>query len=496
MKFKLILLIVFLFLVNTCVVASEIPSNTYLTKPTGQYGVGFEDFHWINQSACPDLNYNGKNQNDFSATNKKHCHEITARIYYPSIEKNKKGSIYEPTKSLEQEILSKIPNVTKETIIQFNQIKSFSVKKAEIIKGKKFPVLLFSPGLGSFSQMYENIITELVSHGYIVIGVNTPFVSLAELPNGHIVQAVEIKSPISREKEHQFVAIPAQDLIYVFNKIHTLNNTNALFSAIDLNHIGLFGHSIGARATEDVVQTNPVLFQALATLDGDAQASQKKFSIPFMDMMSAKIMTHVKGESHAPFELANNSYLVVLSPNDHDSEYSYHLNFSDLSTLQYLPVYQEYKKYLKQHKKIEKKFDFKLMAQEPTAEEQNNFTIPTFVLFKKEGKWNVYIIEDKKIVAKIDIKKINHGLVAALANLPDKPVNKFSDSEIAPVKKLLLSLFSHFSNDFLGTGDGREITSSINTYLLQFFDTYLKNQKSTALEKCTPLTNNTLIICG
>ena len=58
--------------------------ENYLSKPTGQYGVGFEDFHWINKNACPDYNFNGKNQNDFSANNKNHCHEIMARIYYPT----------------------------------------------------------------------------------------------------------------------------------------------------------------------------------------------------------------------------------------------------------------------------------------------------------------------------------------------------------------------------------------------------------------------------
>jgi hypothetical protein len=467
----------------------------YLSRPMGQYGVGFEDFHWVNQNVCPDRNFNGKNQSDFSLDNKNYCHEIIARIYYPTMAKDKQKSFYQPIKSQIQEILSKIPHVPSKQIEQFNQIKSFSIKKAEVVKGEKFPVLLFSPGFGYPTQIYENTITELVSNGYIVIGINTPFINLAELPNGHIVKAVEIESPISKEKEQKFVDIPRQDLIYVFNKLHALNNSNLIFSAMDLTHMGLFGHSIGGRAIEDIVQSHPDFFQAFTTLDGDAQVSQKKFAIPFMDMMSAKIMKQEKGDLNS-FELGNNGYLVVLSPNDHDSEYSYHMNFSDLSTLQYLPIYQTYKIYLKQHKQsVDKKFYIKLLSHEPTIEEKNYLINPTFVLIKKDANWNIFIYEDKIKKGVININKV-HGLRAALNNLPNKPVDKLLDSEILSVKEILLPMFDHPPADFLGTGDGWEIASSINIYLLRFFNTYLKFQKDTDLKQCKSLTENTLIKCG
>jgi hypothetical protein len=481
---------------NAAITNTKVSIDNYLAKPTGHYGVGFEDFYWINQNVCPDPFFNGKNQSDFSPANKNHCHETLVRVYYPAIAQDKQTSSYQPIKSQEQEILIKIPNVPKEQIEQFRQIKSFSIKKSEIVKGKKFPILLFSPGLGYPAQIYENIITELVSHGYIVIGINTPFISFAELPNGHIVKVEEIKSPISKENEHKFVDLPAQDLKYVFKKIHTLNNSNLLFSAMDLSHIGLFGHSIGGRATEDIAQSHPPLFQALVTLDGDAQASQKRFSIPFMDMMSAKIMLHEKGELNFRLELGNNSYLVVLSPNDQDSEYSYHMNFSDLSTLQYLPIYQTYKTYLMQHKQsVNKKFDLKLLSHEPTIAEQNHLINPTFVLIKKDDKWNIFVYEDKVLKGAININKIQ-GLRAALNSLPNKPVEELLDSEILSIREILLPIFNHPPTGFLGTGNGWEIASSVNSYLLQFFDIYLKGKENSAFNDCTAFKKNTYIKCG
>ena len=61
---------------------NAVASTQYLYQPTGKYGVGFADFHWINPNECPDFNFNGENQDDFSPYNINHCHEIMVRIYY------------------------------------------------------------------------------------------------------------------------------------------------------------------------------------------------------------------------------------------------------------------------------------------------------------------------------------------------------------------------------------------------------------------------------
>ncbi len=48
----------------------------------------------------------------------------------------------------------------------------------------------------------------------------------------------------------------------------------------------------------------------------------------------------------------------------------------------------------------------------------------------------------------------------------------------------------------VGTGDGYEIANNINTYLVAFFNMYLKNQQNQNLTNCTTLTNNTYILCN
>jgi hypothetical protein len=124
--------------------SSQSSSHHYLSKPTGPYGVGFEDFHWINQNICPDFIFNGKNPDDFSSDNSKHCHEIVARVYYPTVQRNQTGALY--YQPIQQELISDIhhditPEQSQQLIQQLSKLKSYSVKNALIVTEKTFPVI-------------------------------------------------------------------------------------------------------------------------------------------------------------------------------------------------------------------------------------------------------------------------------------------------------------------------------------------------------------------
>jgi hypothetical protein len=86
-------------------------------------------------------------------------------------------------------------------------------------------------------------------------------------------------------------------------------------------------------------------FQAAATLDIDTDptgVSLKKFAIPFMDELSS-MQTSCPWPAHAKsLQLGRQGYLVVIDPKKHDFNYSSHMNFSDLLTLQFLPAWQDY----------------------------------------------------------------------------------------------------------------------------------------------------------
>ncbi len=484
------------------------PNRSFLKHPTGPYSVGFEDFHWINHDACPDFNFNGKNQDDFSSGNTKHCHEVIVRIYYPTTAHLQQGSLYYPPFiSSQQDMLKQVPGIQINQLEQLINLKSFSLKKAPIINDKQFPVLLFSPGFGCAAEMYENNITELVSHGYIVVGISTPFINLTALPNGHIIKPADLQSMANNDKAigDQFVPLQSQDLIYVYNKLHEFHPAKGLFASMDLKHVGLFGHSIGAWSLAVVAHANPDWFQAIAPLDigpdksGLPLKELKNFTIPVMYQINS-IRKLSSPYLPVTYQLAPNGYLVGISPNERNDRYSHHMNFTDWSTLQYLPVYTTFFNHLKTQQ-IEQGFDLKVMFHSLTNKDIATFNKMTYVLSKQENAWvfAVYFIDPQHPQISVPVNFFDitlvKGLSKALSALPSHPTVKLTEAEIEPIRKIVTSLNNAMAS-FLGTGNGWEITDAINTYLVNFFDVYLKNKENLLLKKCTPLYKDTYIKCG
>ena len=57
------------------------------------------------------------------------------------------------------------------------EVKVSNYNKLKPLENSKFPIIVFLPGSGLPAQSYSNIINEIVSHGYIVLGVNSFFVN-------------------------------------------------------------------------------------------------------------------------------------------------------------------------------------------------------------------------------------------------------------------------------------------------------------------------------
>ena len=88
--------------------ASQLTTH-YLLRPTGQYGIGFKDFHWMNKNICLDPSFSIENKQYFGSNNKKYCHELMVRIYYPTTSKTyAKTPYYQPIVDAEQNTLKKI----------------------------------------------------------------------------------------------------------------------------------------------------------------------------------------------------------------------------------------------------------------------------------------------------------------------------------------------------------------------------------------------------
>ena len=135
---------------------------------------------------------------------------------------------------------------------------------------KQYPVIIFSHGLGAVSALYATILENLASHGYIVVGVDSPFFSSAiRLPDGRIVKNESQRNRRTGAREEEAV-VQAQDLIFVLNELERLNANDPdrrFTNRFNMRHVGVFGHSRGGFAAPHSCLLD-TRFRACLNLDG------------------------------------------------------------------------------------------------------------------------------------------------------------------------------------------------------------------------------------
>ena len=135
---------------------------------------------------------------------------------------------------------------------------------------KQYPVIIFSHGLGAVSALYATILENLASHGYIVVGVDSPFFSSAiRLPDGRVVKNESQRNRRTGAREEEAI-VQAQDLVFVLNELERLNANDPdrrFTNRFNLRHVGVFGHSRGGFAAPHACLLDQ-RFRACLNLDG------------------------------------------------------------------------------------------------------------------------------------------------------------------------------------------------------------------------------------
>lgn len=166
---------------------------------------------------------------------------------------------------------------------------------------KQFPVLIFSHGYGSKATGYYALLTELASHGYVIINMNHTYESLGvTLPDGSVkyfdygyqqeisAGAMEVVEPIitafkqdlTYEERHPIVRESikdyfegriedrwAEDMLYTIDLLAEWNSRGLLKGRLDLDAVGVIGHSVGGGSVGKVAMRDSRV-RAAVNLDG------------------------------------------------------------------------------------------------------------------------------------------------------------------------------------------------------------------------------------
>ena len=272
-----ILILLLPFFMSSCsYFAAKVIRLNDLPDPKGEYSVGTMIYTWIDESRLESFTQNPVDKR-----------KVVVQIWYPIEKKiiNKMNYIDEPEKRMkpisEQFALMNIsPKFIEVLMSDVKNVKTNSEYDAEIDLdfSQKYPLIIFSHGLGGMKNQNSIQVEKLVSQGYIVIAPDHSYDANITIFNDGEVAPFKsseydpkIKYTIEDFYSYRIPQIKTRsaDLSFIINTIEKFQSLvdRTVWHMIDLNKIGVFGHSFGG-GTSLLTSYNDNRIDAAIALDG------------------------------------------------------------------------------------------------------------------------------------------------------------------------------------------------------------------------------------
>jgi len=257
----------------------------HFRKATGPYAIGTTTYHWVDMSR-PEL---------FTPDPSDH-RELMAQVWYPA-----QNDVAAPRAPYIQDAAAVTPamarlfQVPEFFFSHFNYVTTDAVVSAPMADDESsYPVLIFLSGLDGFRSVNTFQIEELVSQGYVVVGLDQPgAVATVRFPDGRQISGWppdEISSLIDQSVEAQSnvpmlygQALPEGiipyfgiDVSFTLDQMAEVNRSDpnhVLTGHLDLDHTGAFGISLGGMNVAETCATESRLKACLimdASIPADA----------------------------------------------------------------------------------------------------------------------------------------------------------------------------------------------------------------------------------
>ena len=245
-----------------------------LPTPSGRFAVGTQILNWTDSTR----------DEWFTEDDLDDKRKLVVQIWYPTNEVNNEKYPYMDNPDKRLGPLSQQLELPVFMIRHIQNIRTNSILNAPLHpEVDKLPLIIFSHGLGGMKAQNTAHIEELVSRGYFVIAPDHPFDAnitifddgtVAEYRSGiTFLQAKRGKGIKLTEKDFWDFRLPqintrTADIQYLLDELEVRSDMGqSPWKAMDLDRIGIFGHSYGG-ATSVMVSHIDKRIDACISLDG------------------------------------------------------------------------------------------------------------------------------------------------------------------------------------------------------------------------------------
>ncbi|WP_440961902.1 alpha/beta hydrolase family protein [Paenibacillus nitricinens] len=222
-----------------------------IPAPSGELQVGTKIFHFIDQ--------NREETFSKTATGKR---ELMVQVWYPAQDGTGKYAPFIPDTQILRYMATNygLPGFTLQHL---KYVSSHAYSGAEVSSAQtSYPLILANPGFGSSRFLHTAQAEYLASHGYIVAVIDHTYNTFAtEFPDGRITTSTtnELFSPdhdyqTERGNRDKLGKVLTDDVAFVLDQFELIQSgeiPSHLKGRIDLDNVGIFGHSIGGATAYD-----------------------------------------------------------------------------------------------------------------------------------------------------------------------------------------------------------------------------------------------------
>lgn len=234
----------------------------HFPRPSGPYQIGTLTYHWV------------ESRQEIFSTDPNAHRELMAQVWYPV--KGDTSSLRAPyvqDASALSASVTRVLHLPWFTFDHFTYVTTNAIPSAPMATDTPtYPVLIFLTGIFGFRQSNTFQIENLVSHGYIVVGIDQPYTAASVVfPDGHQITGWthaqmdpftnQSLSPVKPAPTLNGLALKngnmpylAQDVSFTLDQLTALNKADPngiLTGRLDLQRVGTFGVSLGAMVASE-----------------------------------------------------------------------------------------------------------------------------------------------------------------------------------------------------------------------------------------------------